>query len=102
MSSRVYQNSNEYFSSRQSFEAELREAFLCGMKQGRSEGYNQGFLEGEQQGYREGYQVGQTKFRSILAEEIEEAYTKGNKTGSIKDLQRDINNAKKKTANLFS
>ena len=81
MSSRVYQNSNEYLSSRQSFEAELREAFLCGLKQGRSEGYNQGFLEGEQQGYREGYQVGQTKFRSILAEEIEEAYTKGNKTG---------------------
>ena len=81
MSSRVYQYSNEYFSSRQSFEAELREAFLCGLKQGRREGYNQGFSEGEQQGYREGYQVGQTKFRSIFAEEIEEAYTKGNKTG---------------------
>ena len=81
MSSRVYQYSNEYFSSRQSFEAELREAFLCGMKQGRSEGYNQGFSEGEQQGYREGYQVRQTKFRSILAEETEEAYIKGNKTG---------------------
>ena len=62
MSSRVYQNSNEYFSSRQSFEAELCEAFLCGMKQGRSEGYNQGFSEGEQQGYNEGIKSDKQNF----------------------------------------
>ena len=64
MSSRVYQYSNEYFSSRQSFEAELREAFkfLCGLKQDRSEGYNQGFSEGEQQGYNEGIKSDKQNF----------------------------------------
>ena len=101
MSSRVYQYSNEYFSSRQSFEAELREAFLCGLKQGRSKGYNHGFSEGEKQGYREGYQVGQSKFRPILAEEIEEAYTKGNKTGFDQGFTAGYQQCEEENSNSF-
>ena len=37
------------------FEERLREAFLCGLNQGRNEGYDNGFIDGQHQGYQDGY-----------------------------------------------